>query len=334
MAQDLVLRVPDHPRIGAVFPRGSQGQACHDSGGREQTFRKNEVESHGASSEPKPVAELKPVARQRRRLSSSARDASRPRSEIDSGGLEIAIIGLAGRYPQARNVKEFWKNLAAGKNCITEIPSDRWDHSLYFDPDKSAAGKTYTKWGGFIDGVDRFDPLFFNISPREAEFMDPQERLFLECVYETLEDAGYTRDALSRYRDRGLEGNVGVFVGVMYEEYQLYGAQEQQKGRNITLSGSPSSIANRISYFFNLHGPSIAIDTMCSSSLTALHLACQSLQTRGCELAIAGGVNLSLHPNKYLMLGSGKFASSKGSARASVRVATVTCRARALALFF
>ncbi|MBY9084661.1 polyketide synthase, partial [Paenibacillus sp. HN-1] len=161
-------------------------------------------------------------------------------------------------------------------------------------------------------GVDQFDPLFFNISPREAERMDPQERLFLECAYAAMEDAGYTRETLGSYRGLGLEGNVGVYVGVMYEEYQLYGAQEQQRGRPVTSGGSLASIANRVSYFFNFHGPSMAVETMCSSSLTAIHLACQSLQRDGCELAIAGGVNVSIHPNKYLKLSQGKFISSKG----------------------
>ncbi|WP_132147702.1 SDR family NAD(P)-dependent oxidoreductase, partial [Luteibacter rhizovicinus] len=184
---------------------------------------------------------------------------------------EIAIIGVAGRYPQAGNLEQFWANLSQGKDSITEIPSDRWDHTLYYDEDRTKPGKTYGKWGGFIDGVDLFDPLFFNISPREAELMDPQERLFLECVHGTLEDAGYTRDNVAE------DSNVGVFVGVMYEEYQLYGAQEQARGRAIAVPGHPASIANRISYFCNFNGPSMALDTMCSSSLTAIHLACQSL---------------------------------------------------------
>jgi polyketide synthase PksN len=229
---------------------------------------------------------------------------------------DIAIIGVSGRYPKARNTREFWSNLRNGRDCITEIPEERWDHSVYFDADKDKPGKTYSKWGGFLDGVDHFDPLFFNISPMEAEIMDPQERLFLECVYETLEDAGYTRQSLSEHSTLGehqnSEGNVGVYVGVMYEEYQLYGAQEQIQGRPVALSGNPASIANRVSYFCNFHGPSLAVDTMCSSSLMAIHLACQSLQRGGCELAIAGGVNVSIHPNKYLMLAQGKFASSKG----------------------
>nr|WP_246027806.1 MULTISPECIES: SDR family NAD(P)-dependent oxidoreductase [Paenibacillus] len=219
---------------------------------------------------------------------------------------DIAIIGLSGMFPEADNVRSFWNNLRNGKDCVKEIPEDRWDHSLYYDEDKMKPGKTYSKWGGFINGVDEFDPRFFNISPREAEIIDPQERLFLKCVYETIEDAGYTRDTLEPER------NVGVFVGVMYEEYQLYGAQEQARGRMLAIPGNPASIANRVSYYCNFHGPSMAVDTMCSSSLTTVHLACQSLQLGECELAIAGGVNVSIHPNKYLMLGQGQFVSSKG----------------------
>ncbi|WP_088833756.1 SDR family NAD(P)-dependent oxidoreductase [Paenibacillus tyrfis] len=230
----------------------------------------------------------------------------------DAKPLDIAIIGVSGRYPEAQNLREFWKNVRDGRDSITEIPADRWDHSPYYDADKRKPGKTNSKWGGFLQDVDKFDPLFFNISPRDAEFMDPQERLFLQTVYEAMEDAGYTRDALAKHRAYGLDGNVGVFVGVMYEEYQLYGAQQTLLGKPMALAGNPSSIANRVSYFLNLHGPSLAVDTMCSSSLTAIHLACQSLLHGGCEVAIAGGVNVSVHPNKYLLLGQNNFASSKG----------------------
>ncbi|WP_220025472.1 SDR family NAD(P)-dependent oxidoreductase [Paenibacillus sp. S02] len=235
-----------------------------------------------------------------------------PQPERAGGSEEIAIIGLSGMYPDAENIREFWNNLRDGKDCITEIPKDRWDHSMHFDEDRNQSGKAYSKWGGFIKGVDQFDPMFFNISPREAQIIDPQERLFLKCVYETIEDAGYTREALGLERGLGQDRNVGVFVGVMYEEYQLYGAQEQARGRMIAVPGNPASIANRVSYFCNFHGPSMAVDTMCSSSLTTIHLACQSLQQGECELAIAGGVNVSIHPNKYLMLGQGRFVSSKG----------------------
>lgn len=228
---------------------------------------------------------------------------------------DIAIIGLAGRYPDAQNIYEFWEVLKEGKDCISEIPKDRWDYNLYFSEDKNAKDKTYTKWGGFIDGVDEFDPLFFNISPREAEMIDPQERLFLQCVNEAIEDAGYSRENIIKSKEGNKEGDVGVFVGVMFEEYQLYGAQEQARGRSLAISGNIASIANRVSYYYNFHGPSMAVDTMCSSSLSALHLACQSLHNSDCSLAIAGGVNVSIHPNKYLLLAQGKFASTHGKCK-------------------
>ncbi|MDF2871824.1 MAG: pksL 6, partial [Anaerocolumna sp.] len=225
---------------------------------------------------------------------------------------DIAIIGLGGKYPQSEDLNEYWENLKSGRNCITEIPEDRWDYTAYYDQDKQKEGKINSKWGGFLDGVYQFDPLFFNISPHEAEIIDPQERLFLTCVHETLEDAGYTKEACSRYKENGMEGNIGVFVGALFEEYQFYGAQEQAQGNMIALNGSLSSIANRVSYYFNFHGPSMAVDTLCSSSLTAIHLACQSLQKGDCEMAVAGGVNVTLHPNKYVLLGQNNFLSSKG----------------------
>ncbi|MEU9678026.1 SDR family NAD(P)-dependent oxidoreductase [Streptomyces parvus] len=234
------------------------------------------------------------------------------RSVNEVRGADIAVIGLGGRYPQASNLREFWRNLAAGRDSVTEVPGDRWDHSAYYDADRSKPGTTHSKWGGFLDDADCFDPLFFAMSPREAEITDPQERLFLECVYETLQDAGYTcRDAAGRHA-HGIEGDVGVFVGAMYDEYQLYGATEQAVADGQVIPGNAANIANRVSYFCDWHGPSMTVKTMCSSSLTALHLACQSLQLGDCDVAVAGGVNLSLHPNKYLLLGQTGFVSSRG----------------------
>ncbi|BCJ93986.1 hypothetical protein acsn021_15550 [Anaerocolumna cellulosilytica] len=238
-----------------------------------------------------------------------------PREEEKKGSdkaLEIAIIGLAGRYPMADTMYEFWDNLQQGKNCITEIPKERWDYTDFYDKDRGMEGKINSKWGGFLKDVYGFDPLFFNISPHDAEIMDPQERLFLTCVYETLEDAGYTKEALSHYKENGMDGNVGVFVGALFAEYQFYGLKQQAEGNMIALNSNLSSIANRVSHFFNFHGPSMAVDTLCSSSLTAIHLACQSLIEGDCELAIAGGVNVSVHPNKYVLLGQNNFLSSKG----------------------
>lgn len=225
---------------------------------------------------------------------------------------DIAIIGISGKYPKAENLEQFWGNLLQGRDCISEIPEDRWNHSKYYDSQKGIKGKTYSKWGGFMDDVDCFDPLFFGITPLEAEYMDPQERLFLECAYSTLEDAGYTRERLKSDLDFEAGPNIGVFAGVMYEEYQLYGAQLSQEGEVRALGGSPASIANRVSHYFDFHGPSMAVDTMCSSALTAIDLACKSLLNEDCEAALAGAVNTSLHPNKYIMLAQGNFVSSKG----------------------
>ncbi|KAI5808347.1 hypothetical protein BZA77DRAFT_24773 [Pyronema omphalodes] len=230
----------------------------------------------------------------------------------DNGPLDIAVIGLAGRYPGADTLYEFWKNLCDGVDSITEIPMERWDHTQYTGKNQNNSGRLPSKWGGFIRDVDCFDPLFFHISPREAEMMDPQERLFLECVYEAMEDAGYTRQNLGGSAAEEAGQRVGVFVGAMYQEYQLYGAQEQARGRFMAMPGNPSAIANRVSYFCNFNGPSLAVDTACSSSLTALHLACQSIRQGDCEVAFAGGVNVSIHPNKYIMLAQGNFTSSKG----------------------
>lgn len=234
-------------------------------------------------------------------------------SEKANDEEKIAIVGLSGKYPGANNIEEFWENLKNGKDSVTEIPKDRWDLGSFYDDEKGKTGKSYSKWGGFIEDVDKFDPLFFKISPREAEIMEPQERLFLQTAWETIEDAGYTRDGLRESTQANdLKGNIGVFVGVMYEEYQLYGIEEQHKGNQINLVGNPSSIANRVSYFFNFHGPSMALDTMCSSSITAVELACQSILNGDCKAAIAGGVNVSIHPNKYLLLSKAGFASSTG----------------------
>lgn len=221
---------------------------------------------------------------------------------------QVAIVGLSGRYPQAANLDEFWNNLKSGRDCITEVPSERWDHARYFDPDKNKPGKTYAKWGGFLSDVDKFDPLFFNISPKEAEVIDPQERLFLETAWETIEDAGYSRESLAGKR-------VGVFVGAMWGHYELFGPAALAAGHAAIPTSSHASIANRVSYFFDFRGPSIALDTMCSSSLTAIHLASEEIRRGNVDAALAGGINLSIHPQKYLNLSQGRFAASDGRCR-------------------
>lgn len=219
---------------------------------------------------------------------------------------DIAVIGLDGKYPMADDLGEMWDNLTAGRDCIEEVPKDRWDMDAYFDENKHRPGKSYSKWGGFLRDVDKFDPMFFSITPVEAEFLDPQSRLFLESSWHAMEDAGYTREALA-------DSRVGVYVGVMYGMYQLLNGQLGDAV--VPASSSYAAIPNRVSYFFNFRGPSIAVDTMCSSSLTALHLACEDLKHGKTDLAFVGGVNLSIHPNKYLLLSYGGFAASDGRCR-------------------
>ncbi|MEV5432441.1 SDR family NAD(P)-dependent oxidoreductase [Streptomyces sp. NPDC052701] len=220
----------------------------------------------------------------------------------------IAVIGLAGRYPGARDLDEFWENLVTGRDCVTEVPPDRWEHHPSDDSGRNGPGGNPTRWGGFLDGAADFDAPFFNVSPREAAIMDPQTRLFLECVWTLLESSGYTRDRL-----RDAHGNrVGVHVGAMYQHYQLLSSDLVHE--SITSVMSYSAIANRVSHFFDLQGPSLAIDTTCSSSLVAIHMACEELRRGGSDMMIAGGVNLSLHPKKYLGLSlTGLTGSDPGS---------------------
>ncbi|MEU3907628.1 SDR family NAD(P)-dependent oxidoreductase [Streptomyces goshikiensis] len=225
-------------------------------------------------------------------------------SDADTSADAIAVVGLAGRYPRAADPAEFWSNLRAGLDCVTEVPADRWPHEQYFDPRPNTPGRTYGKWGGFIDGADRFDRAFFGISRREAERMDPQERLFLTAAWQAFEDAGYRPDRLA---DR----EAGVFVGVMSSHFQLV---DDDPGQPLPLA-LHSSVANRVSYRMDLRGPSIAVDTACSSSLTAIHLAVRAIRAGECSWAVAGGVNVMPHPEKYLQLAAGQWLSRDGRCR-------------------
>jgi polyketide synthase PksN len=242
------------------------------------------------------------------RLPTASRRFRLPFGEAPDDAEDIAIIGLSGHYPGAEDLQGFWRNLSGGRDCISEIPLSRWDHSRIFNPDRTHKGTAYSKWGGFLDGIDLFDARFFNISAREAEVMDPQERLFLQTAWECVEDACYTRQSLKGQ-------SVGVFVGVAWPYYSQFEVTEEQMK-----SGRPStpfaSIANRVSYVMNFNGPSMALDTMCSSSLTAIHLSCRAIHNGDCDQAIAGGVNLIPHPNKYLQLSTSQFLSSDGRCRA------------------
>ncbi|MGN4069128.1 SDR family NAD(P)-dependent oxidoreductase, partial [Burkholderia gladioli] len=210
----------------------------------------------------------------------------------------IAIIGIAGRYPGANGMDQYWDNLAAGRDSVEEIPPSRWNVADYYDADRRRPGKVYSKWLGRLDEMDCFDPLFFNISPAEAELMDPQQRLFLEESYRAFEDAGYDPRQLS-------EARCGVYLGIMGASEYGWLVQQHRGAGDIT--GTSAAIAAaRIAYFLNLKGPAIPVDTACSSSLVATHLACQALRSGEIDLALAGGVTLYLSPEMYMsMCGAG-----------------------------
>lgn len=202
----------------------------------------------------------------------------------------IAIIGLGCRFPGAKDPAAFWQLLRDGVDAITEVPADRFDIDAIYDPRPGVPGKIATRWGGFLEQVDHFDAAFFGISPREAMHVDPQQRLLLEVAWEALEDAGQVPDRLAG-------SQTGVFMGMCYNDYLdlQFGDPASLDVYGIT-GGSRSVAVGRLSFVLGLQGPSVSVDTACASSLVAVHLACQSLWSGECTLALAGGVNLILHP--------------------------------------
>ncbi len=250
-------------------------------------------------------AELSPV----KRALLEVRELRAKLEALEQAGREpIAIIGMGCRFPGGVNSPdEYWQLLMKGVDAITEIPPERWDIDSYYNPDPDAAGKILTRWGGFLDQVDQFDPQFFGISPREAEGMDPQHRLLLEVTWEALENAGYAPDKLTG-------SSTGVLTGISVSDYyQLMLDQDQAKLDVYLAQGTAHSTASgRISYLLGLQGPAISMDTACSSSLVATHLAVQSLRTRECYMAVAGGVNVILSPELHISFSRARMISNDG----------------------
>ncbi|HEX8183937.1 MAG TPA: beta-ketoacyl synthase N-terminal-like domain-containing protein, partial [Blastocatellia bacterium] len=203
----------------------------------------------------------------------------------------VAIIGMGCRFPGGANSPaEFWRLLREGEDAIREVPSSRWEVEEYYAAEAGAAGKMSSRWGGFIEGVEGFDAEFYGISPREAASMDPQQRVVMEVAWEALEDAGQVIDRLAG-------SQTGVFVGIYNNDYRLLQLSDASSIDAYSGTGTTHCIAaNRISYLLDLRGPSLAVDTSCSSSLVAVHLACQSLRSGESNLALACGVNLILSP--------------------------------------
>jgi len=217
----------------------------------------------------------------------------------------IAIVGIGCRFPGAKDPQAFWELIRDGKDAVSLVPESRWDIEQFYDRDISKLGKANTKWGGFLEDVDLFDPQFFGIAPKEAVTMDPQQRLLLEVAWETLEDAGQIPQEM-----RG--SKTGVFIGIGTHDYSIMMWQQPVSEPYATTGTGNCIAANRISYLFDFKGPSLAVDTACSSSLVAVHLACQSLWTGESTQALAGGVNMLLLPTIMVGFSKGGFMSSDG----------------------
>ncbi|MFP5393441.1 MAG: beta-ketoacyl synthase N-terminal-like domain-containing protein, partial [Gammaproteobacteria bacterium] len=217
---------------------------------------------------------------------------------------KIAVIGMSGQFPKARNLAEFWRNLAEGRDCIDEVPAERWDVARHVEDDREAPGKSYSRWMGALDDVAQFDPLFFNISPREAEWMDPQQRLFLQSAWHCVEDAGYSPAALAGSK-------CGVFVGCAAGDYSQEIAREQLNAQNF-MGRAISILAAKIAYVLDLQGPCLSIDTACSSSLVVLAAACDSLALGSSDMALAGGVCVLAGPDMHIMTSKSGMLSADG----------------------
>ena len=205
----------------------------------------------------------------------------------------IAIVGMSCRFPGDANTPEaYWALLRDGVDAVQEIPAERWNADQYYDENADTPGKMYTRYGSFVSGIDKFDPQFFGISPREARSLDPQQRLLLETSYTALENAG-----LPAFDLQG--SSTGVFVGLSFDDYAQRSVRSGDLSRIDAFSslGNTRSIAaGRLAYVFGFQGPTMQLDTTCSSSLLAVHLACQSLRNGESNLALAGGVNLMISP--------------------------------------
>nr|XP_020459534.1 uncharacterized protein LOC109962294 [Monopterus albus] len=222
---------------------------------------------------------------------------------------DIAVIGIGCNFPGGEALDNFWKVLLEGKNCVVDIPAERFDTSFWYSADGSKPGKTQTTKAALIEGFNEFDHKFFGITEAEANFMDPQQKLLLQCTYRALEDAGMSIESISGSR-------TGVYIGLMNRDYEMLQSNSPTTITHYNGTGTATSVAaNRISFTFNLTGPSLAIDSACSSSLVALHLACQAIKQGDCELALCGGVSCIIEPRVFVALSKANMISPEGSSK-------------------
>ena len=241
-----------------------------------------------------------------------------PTSRREAFDEPMAIVGMGCRYPGAPGIEALWRLMENGVDAITDAPPERWDTNALYDPNPAAPGKLGCPKGGFVRGIEEFDAAFFGISPREAPHVDPRQRLILESAWEALESAGIPPDSLAGTA-------TGVFLATLTNDYDHLLFQDLVRAEAFSGAGTANSVvANRVSYFLDLHGPSLALDTACSGSLVALHLACESLRRGECTLALAGGVNLNLMPK------SSVFFTKAGALSPEGRCATFSASANGI----
>lgn len=232
-------------------------------------------------------------------------------TRAESSGREpIAVVGIGCRFPGgADDPAAYWDLLSQGRDAIGPVPTDRWDQAAFYHPDPDHPGTMTMREGGFLTGVDQFDAELFGISPREAATMDPQQRLALEVAWSALEDASLAPDSLRGSR-------TGVFLGVGNSDYWRMVFADRSSLDAYGASGNSYAVAaGRISYFLGLHGPSLAVDTACSASLVAVHLACASLRSGECDRALAGGVNLILSPDANVVFTKARMLAADGRSK-------------------
>jgi polyketide synthase PksN len=255
-------------------------------------------------------------ARQEEEIVVAAGPAARRRARFAGQGLAVAapagapepvaIVGMSGSFPMAPDIEAFWHNLQAGRDCISEVPGDRWDWREHYGDPLTDENKTNVKWGGFLDGLAEFDPLFFGISPREAELMDPQQRLLMMHVWKAIEDAGHSPASLAG-------SDTALFVGTMRSGYEDIIADSGVAIDAYLTTGNASSVGpNRMSYLLNLHGPSEPVETACSSSLVALRRGVLAIESGESQMAIVGGVNAFVTPRAHISFSKAGMLSEDG----------------------
>ena len=309
---ELVEQGKIHPVVSRIYPLDQIGEAmAYVESGQHLgkvviSHTATEMVDHEANlreklSNQKKQAQLNPV--------SLYESQSKPMTVLQEPSgkerVDIAIVGMAARMPSSKTKEEFWENLKQGFNGVKEVPESRWKLEEYFNPNRKQKGKSYSKWLGILDDIDKFDPLFFNISPMEAELMDPQQRLWLEESWKAIEDAGYTASELAKY-------NCGVFIGVDSGDYASLIKDRSVLNAQVLMGNNSSILSARVSYLLNLTGPALAIDTACSSSLVAIAQACDCIVAGTSDMVLAGGVSVFSTPKMHIMTSKAGMLSENG----------------------